>query len=112
MLGRNVSGESFVTHGRINERGGKGREKSAAHGAESAALLVRIGLRRLMIAIVLRRVRLHFRAAIRFLNFGDQRLARDRGDGERTAEEQTEQDAENPSHTGTISCALSAAREI
>ena len=40
MPGRNVSGESFVAGGRINERRGEIRQKEKAEGAGGAALLL------------------------------------------------------------------------
>ena len=97
-LGQNVASKVFVAHGRIHETRGAIQNAGQAKGARGAALLVLIGLGHLVIAIVLWRFRLHLRAAIRFLDFRDERLARDRGEGERTAEEQAEQDLENPSH--------------
>jgi hypothetical protein len=46
MLGRNVSGKSFVADRRINERRGEGGKKGETKGAESATLLLLVRLRR------------------------------------------------------------------
>lgn len=76
VLGRNVSGKSFVADRRINERRGRGDYGRKPEGAGGATLFVRLRFRRVPFAIVTRRLRLHLRAIIHFLEFGNERLAR------------------------------------
>ena len=82
VLGQNVGGKIFVARRRINERRGVCQNPGQAEGAGGAALLVRIGFGRVAFAIVAGRFHFHFRAAIVFLNFRQERLAWKGGDSE------------------------------
>jgi len=91
VLGRNISGKSFVAEGCIDERRrgiDHGRETERAGGT---AFLVRIGFGRMTIAFVTGGFRFHFRAAIGFLDLGLKGVPRNSRNRERTVNEQTEQ---------------------
>jgi len=98
VLGRNVSGKSFVADRRVNERRGERGKKGKAEGAESATLLLLVRFRRVPVAFVRGRFRFHFRAAIRLLKFRNERLPRDRREADRAGEEQAKQESESSSH--------------
>ena len=102
LLGKNVSGKIFVADGRIDERRRVCENAGETERTGSAALLIGIGLRSMPIAIMAGRFHFHLGAAIGLLNFRNERLPRDRGEGERSTEDQTEQDSENPSHRRTL----------
>ena len=113
MLGQNVSGEIFVADRRIHKGRGGGENAGQPEDTGGAALLIRVGLGRLMIALVLCGTRFHLRAAIGFLNFRDERLARNRGKGQGTTQEQTEDGLErSPHRDAPYHVRLSHTREI
>jgi hypothetical protein len=101
MLGRNVSGKSFIADRRINERRRGAGEHRQTKSAEGAALLVLVRLRRVAVAFVRGGFHFHFRAAAGFLDFRNERLARDRGESDRAGDEQAEQKSQRASHDGS-----------
>lgn len=113
LLGRNVGGKSFVADRRINERGGVGDYTGKSESAGGAALLVRIGLGWVAVALVAGGLRFHLRAAIRFLDFRNQRLAGECGERERTTQRQAKQNSQSTAHRlGLYHVRLSGELEI
>jgi hypothetical protein len=100
VLGRNVSGKSFVADGRINEGRRRRDDRCETERARGATLLVRVRLRRVPVAFVPERFRFHLRAAIRLLEFRNDRLPRDCREANRAGEEQAEQESKRCSHHG------------
>ena len=94
----NVCGKSFIAHRRVNERRGQRSDKGTTHGAGRATLFVGIGLGRVPVAIVARRFDFHFRAAIGFLWFRNERLRGDGGERDRGTERKTGEKPEYSSH--------------
>lgn len=102
MLGRNVSGESFVADRRINERRRGVGEHRETKSAEGAALLVLVRLWSVAVALGRGGFHFHFRAAARFLDFRYERFPRDHGESDRAGEEQAEQKSRHGSHDDSV----------
>jgi hypothetical protein len=102
VLGRNVSGKSFVADRRINERRGERGEKGKAKGAKSATLFVLVRFRRVPVALASRRFCFHFRAAVRLPAFRRRSLAWNRGKGDRRSDRHADEKSEGHSHGATI----------
>lgn len=88
VLGRNVSGKSFVADRRIKERGREGGRQPETKSAEGATLFVLVRLRRVPVALMRRGFHFHLRAAVPFLDLRNERLPGNRGESERAGEEQ------------------------
>jgi hypothetical protein len=98
MLGRNISGKSFLADRWINERRRGAGEHGETKSAEGAALLVLVRLRRVAVALVRSGFHFHLRAAARFLDLRDDRLPRNDRERDRAGKKQAEQKAQSPSH--------------
>ena len=98
VLGRNVSGKSFVADRRINERRGEADEKGTAKGAESAAFLIPVRLRRVPFAIVPDGFRFRLRAATRFFDLRNGHLRGDGGERNGAGDNQANQKPQRPLH--------------
>ena len=98
VLGQKISSKIFVTDRRINERRGRGDNASKTKGARGTTLLVRIGFRRVTVAIVARGFRFHLRATIGLLDFWNEWLPRNRSERDRSAERETGDKPECSSH--------------
>jgi hypothetical protein len=103
MLGRNVSGKSFVADGRIQERRGRAGEHRETKSAEGAALLVLVGLWRVPFALARGGFHFHLRAAaLFFLDFWTERLARDRSERDRRTDHETDEKPQRFLHGQSI----------
>jgi hypothetical protein len=98
LPGSNEGGKSFVADRRINEPGGVGDYAGESEGAGGTTLLVRIGLGGVAVTVVTRGFRIHFRAAIRFLDFRNEWFARNGSESERTREDKPKQELQRSSH--------------
>ena len=96
MRGRNVGGASLVAHGRVNEWRGGRENGSETKGARRAALLLRVGLRLVVLAVA--GGRLHLRAAISLGNFEARHLAGQRREGDGRTNRQANESAQDRSH--------------
>jgi hypothetical protein len=102
VLGRNVSGKNLIADRGINEGRDVGDDGGQAKGAGGAALLVGVSRRRVPVAFVAVGFRLHFRAAIGFLDGRRNGLAGKGGEPERSGEKQAEQQSPGRLHDGMI----------
>jgi hypothetical protein len=100
MLGRNASRKTFVAHGRVDEWSNPRDYGRQTEGAGRATLLIRIGLRRMSFAFAGGGIRLHFGAAIGFLDDRRHWLARNRREPKRSGEKQAEEQSRGRLHDG------------
>ena len=103
MPGRNISGESLVSHGRVNERRGCLDNSGKTEGASRAAFFLRSRLRLMPLAVA--RVDLHLCATIGLGDFESGHLAGQRGEGDRRANRQANESAQKRSHFSTLGSA-------
>ena len=103
MPGRNIRGERFVAHGRVNEEPGRGENSSETESAGGAALVFRVGLRHVLVAVA--SVDFHFRAAIRLDHLNAGHLARQRRERDRGTNQQANAGAQDRSHFSILGAA-------
>lgn len=100
LLANRKRGERFLAGGRINKWRRRGQEKPEAKDARGATLFVLLGLGRGLIAIIRRRGRFRFCAAIRFLDLRNCGLGWEDGERHRNADHEAENQSQGCLHAG------------
>ena len=102
LLANGKRGERFIAGRRINKPRRRGYEKPEAIDARGATLFVLLGLGRVLIAIIRGRVRIHFCAAVHFLDLRNRGLRGQDGERHRNAEREAENQSQGHLHSGAI----------
>jgi len=100
VLANGKRGERFIAGRRINKPRRRGYEKPKAVDARGATLFVLLGFGRVLIAIIRRRGRCHFCAAVCLLDLRNRGLRGQNGERHRNAERHAENQSQGRLHSG------------